>query len=31
VFSAFRERLQLEAFEFFTDRALHHVLVHGAQ
>ena len=26
VFSAFRERLQLEAFEFFTDRALHHVL-----
>ena len=31
VFSAFRERLQLEAFEFFTDRALHHVLAHGAQ
>lgn len=31
VFSAFRERLQLEAFEFFTDRALHHVLTHGAQ
>lgn len=31
VFSAFRERLLLEAFEFFTDRALQHVLVHGAQ
>jgi FAD/FMN-containing dehydrogenase len=31
VFSAFRERLQLEAFEFFTDRALKHVLAHGAQ
>lgn len=31
VFAAFRERLQLEAFEFFTDRALHHVLAHGAQ
>ncbi|NDK37584.1 FAD-binding oxidoreductase [Pseudoxanthomonas gei] len=31
VFSAFRERLQLQAFEFFTDRALHHVLAHGAQ
>ncbi len=31
VFSAFREKLQLEAFEFFTDRALHHVLAHGAQ
>lgn len=31
VFSAFRDRLQLEAFEFFTDRALHHVLAHGAQ
>lgn len=25
VFAAFRERLQLEAFEFFTDRAVHHV------
>ena len=31
VFAAFRERLTLEAFEFFTDRALHHVLAHGAQ
>jgi FAD/FMN-containing dehydrogenase len=31
VFAAFRERLQLEAFEFFTDRALQHVLAHGAQ
>ena len=31
VFGAFRERLQLEAFEFFTDRALEHVLAHGAQ
>ena len=31
VFAAFRERLQLEAFEFFTDRALQHVLTHGAQ
>ncbi len=31
VFAAFRDRLQLEAFEFFTDRALHHVLAHGAQ
>lgn len=31
VFGAFRERLTLEAFEFFTDRALHHVLAHGAQ
>ncbi len=31
VFSAFRERLQLEAFEFFTDHALKHVLAHGAQ
>ncbi len=31
VFSAFRERLRLEAFEFFTDRALGHVLAHGAQ
>lgn len=31
VFAAFRERLTLEAFEFFTDRALHHVLEHGAQ
>ncbi len=31
VFTALRERLQLEAFEFFTDHALRHVLAHGAQ
>src|SRR5690606_3542552 len=31
VFAAFRGRLRLEAFEFFTDRALAHVLAHGAQ
>lgn len=31
VFTTLREKLQLEAFEFFTDRALHHVLAHGAQ
>lgn len=31
VFAAFRERLRLQAFEFFTDRALHHVVAHGAQ
>jgi len=31
VFAAFRARLQLQAFEFFTDKALHHVLAHGAQ
>jgi len=31
VFAAFRARLQLQAFEFFTDRALTHVLAHGAQ
>lgn len=31
VFSAFRAQLRLEAFEFFTDRALKHVLAHGAQ
>lgn len=31
VFAAFRERLQLQAFEFFTDVALKHVLEHGAQ
>jgi FAD/FMN-containing dehydrogenase len=31
VFSVFRARMALEAFEFFTDRALHHVLAHGAQ
>ncbi|MCL7713647.1 FAD-binding oxidoreductase [Stenotrophomonas mori] len=30
VFSAFRERMQLEAFEFFTDRAVQHVTAHGA-
>ncbi|HWU77222.1 MAG TPA: FAD-binding oxidoreductase [Rhodanobacter sp.] len=31
VFALFQTRLQLQAFEFFTDRALHHVLAHGAQ
>ena len=31
VFAAFRARLQLQAFEFFTDVALTHVLAHGAQ
>ncbi len=31
VFAEARHRLRLEAFEFFTDRALHHVLAHGAQ
>lgn len=31
VFETLRARLRLEAFEFFTDRALHHVLAHGAQ
>src|SRR5690606_18208206 len=31
VFLALRERLALEAFEFFTDVALRHVLAHGAQ
>ena len=31
VFQALRARLPLEAFEFFTDRALHHVVAHGAQ
>ena len=31
VFAALRARLQLQAFEFFTDRALRHVLAHGAQ
>ncbi|MGY0504173.1 FAD-binding oxidoreductase [Luteimonas sp. e5] len=30
-FMALRAGLRLEAFEFFTDRALHHVLAHGAQ
>ncbi|HET6554297.1 MAG TPA: FAD-binding oxidoreductase [Dyella sp.] len=31
VFALFRSRLSLQAFEFFTDVALKHVLVHGAQ
>ena len=31
VFALFRARLALQAFEFFTDRALQHVLAHGAQ
>jgi FAD/FMN-containing dehydrogenase len=31
VFGACRARLSLSAFEFFTDRALHHVVAHGAQ
>jgi FAD/FMN-containing dehydrogenase len=31
VFATARARLSLGAFEFFTDRALHHVLRHGAQ
>ncbi|MBN8480216.1 MAG: FAD-binding oxidoreductase [Xanthomonadales bacterium] len=31
VFDACRRRLSLGAFEFFTDRALHHVVAHGAQ
>ncbi len=31
VFAVFRERLQLQAFEFLTDRALAHVLAHGGQ
>jgi FAD/FMN-containing dehydrogenase len=31
VFAACRSRLTLSAFEFFTDRALHHVVAHGAQ
>lgn len=31
VFAAFRGRLELQAFEFFTDLALKHVLAHGAQ
>ncbi|MCK9488636.1 MAG: FAD-binding oxidoreductase [Xanthomonadales bacterium] len=31
VFKACRQRLSLSAFEFFTDRALHHVLAAGAQ
>ena len=31
VFAVFRARLTLQAFEFFTDHALEHVLAHGAQ
>lgn len=31
VFRLFRARLALQAFEFFTDIALKHVLAHGAQ
>ena len=31
VFAAFRARLRLQAFEFLTDRAMHHVLAHGGQ
>ncbi len=31
VFALFQARLRLQAFEFFTDLALHHVLAHGAQ
>jgi len=31
VFAQCRSRLTLSAFEFFTDRALHHVVAHGAQ
>ncbi|MEW5301450.1 MAG: hypothetical protein WDW36_004310 [Sanguina aurantia] len=31
VFALFRARLSLQAFEFFTDLALNHVLEHGAQ
>ncbi|HET6803900.1 MAG TPA: FAD-binding oxidoreductase [Frateuria sp.] len=31
VFGLFRARLKLQAFEFFTDVALRHVLAHGAQ
>ncbi|MGB4860450.1 MAG: FAD-binding oxidoreductase [Dokdonella sp.] len=31
VFATCRSRLSLSAFEFFTDRALHHVVAHGAQ
>jgi FAD/FMN-containing dehydrogenase len=31
VFALFRQRLSLQAFEFFTDIALNHVLAHGAQ
>ena len=31
VYAVCRARLTLGAFEFFTDRALHHVVAHGAQ
>ncbi|NID13906.1 FAD-binding oxidoreductase [Luteibacter yeojuensis] len=31
VFAEARRRLRLEAFEFFTDKALRYVLAHGAQ
>ena len=31
VFALFRSALSLQAFEFFTDHALRHVLAHGAQ
>jgi FAD/FMN-containing dehydrogenase len=31
VFALFRSRLSLQAFEFFTDLALEHVVAHGAQ
>ncbi|BFI95298.1 MAG: FAD-binding oxidoreductase [Rhodanobacter sp.] len=31
VFGLFRAKLSLQAFEFFTDLALKHVLAHGAQ
>lgn len=31
VFALFNQRLSLQAFEFFTDQALQHVLAHGAQ
>ncbi len=31
VFDECRKRLTLSAFEFFTDRALHHVVANGAQ
>ncbi|MEP7185630.1 MAG: FAD-binding oxidoreductase [Rhodanobacter sp.] len=31
VFALFQSGLTLQAFEFFTDHALHHVLAHGAQ
>ncbi|WP_343850303.1 FAD-binding oxidoreductase [Rhodanobacter soli] len=31
VFALFRAQLALQAFEFFTDHALRHVLAHGAQ